>query len=102
MREDFSIQDIRRDYDAQMTIDAICQKYNITHTTFYRIKKQYDFPTRKQIYTNVTQRDDIELIKSDYMSGMKTADICNKHNLSAGNLYRIIDTYGWGKRKNNL
>lgn len=99
MRKEFSIDEIRRDYDSQLSIEDICKKYNITHTTFYRIKKQYSFPTRQQLYTNVTQRNDIELIKEDYFKGLKTQELCAKYNLSAGSLYRIIETYKWGKRR---
>lgn len=99
MREEFSAEAIRRDYDAQLSIEDICKKHNITHTTFYRIKKQYSFPTRKQLYTNVTQRNDIELMKKDYFNGLKTQELCAKYHLSAGSLYRIIETYKWGKRR---
>lgn len=99
MREDFSVEDIRKDYDSQMAIELICKKYNITKTTFYRIKKQHKFPTRKQIYTNVSQRKDLDFIKQDYFSGLKTEDICKKYKLSAGSLYRIIDICGWEKRR---
>lgn len=99
MREKFSIEDIRKDYDAQMSIESICKKFDISKTTFYRIKKQYRFQTRKQIYTNVTQRDDIDLIKKDYLSGLKIEEICKKYKISFGNLYRIIDTFGWSKRR---
>ncbi len=99
MREDFPIEDIRRDYDSQIPIESICKKYNITKTTFYRLKKQYDFSTRKQIYTNVAQRDDIDLIKQDYLCGLKTEELCKKYKLSAGSLYRIIEICGWCKRR---
>lgn len=99
MREDFSVEDLRKDYESQMSIEAICKKYNITKTTFYRIKKQYEFSTRKQIYTNVAQRDDIDLIKQDYLRGVKTEELCKKYKLSAGSLYRIIEICGWGKRR---
>lgn len=99
LREDFSVELIRRDYDSQLSIDTICKKHNISHTTFYRIKKQYAFPTRKQLYGNITQRNDIESIKEDYINGLKTQEICIKHNLSVGSLYRLIETYKWGKRR---
>lgn len=99
MREDFPIEEIRKDYNSQISIESICKKYNITKTTFYRIKKQYEFTTRKQIYTNVTQRADVESIKQDYFSGLKTEDICQKYDLSAGSLYRIIEICGWNKRR---
>ena len=71
------------------------KKYNLTETTFYRIKKQYGFPTREQLYTNVTQTCDVEAIKSDYFGGMKTKDIQHKYGLSTGSLYRIIKENQW-------
>lgn len=99
MRKDFSVEAIRKDYEQQMAIASICEKYNITKTTFYRIKEKYSFSTRKQIYTNVTQRNDIASIGNDYLAGMNTSQICEKYGLSAGSLYRIIESEGWGKRR---
>lgn len=45
-------EEIRQDYEGQMTIENICQKYNISKSTFYRISKKYQFSIRPQIYTS--------------------------------------------------
>jgi transposase len=95
MRDAFDVDAVRSDYEKQMPISEICKKYNLTKTTFYRIKKQYIFPTREQVYTNVTQTCDVEAIKADYFGGMKTKDIQHKYGLSSGSLYRIIKENQW-------
>lgn len=98
MRTDFDVDGIWADYDLQMSISDICEKYNISKTTFYRIKSQYAFPTRKQIYSNIMLKYDIDAIRTDYLNGMKIDDICNKHQISTGSLYRIIKEENFGKR----
>lgn len=95
MRDAFDVDAVRNNYEKQMPISEICKKYNLTETTFYRIKKQYGFSTREQLYTNVTQTCDVEAIKSDYFGGMKTKDIQHKYGLSTGSLYRIIKENQW-------
>ena len=50
LRNEFDLQSIVDDYNAQMPIDELCKKHNISKTTFYRIKGQNNFPSRPQIY----------------------------------------------------
>lgn len=45
-RTDFDIDLFRQDYYAQMPIEQLCLKYNLSKTTFYRIKKQIHMDTR--------------------------------------------------------
>lgn len=49
-RKDFDIENIKKDYENQVSIQDICKKYNITPTTFYRVKSKYNIETRLQIY----------------------------------------------------
>ena len=98
-REDFNIEAIREDYINQMTISQICQKYNISKTTFYRTKKTYSFDTRIQIYSDITKQCDINGIIEAYKSGTKTIDICKKFSISQGTLYRIIKSNNLSHRR---
>ena len=47
-RTDFDYESIHNDYDNQMPISEICQKYDISRTTFYRISSSWEL--RPQIY----------------------------------------------------
>ena len=49
-RESFDCEALMNDYYNQMPIQEICDKYNITKTSFYRIKAEKGFATRPQIY----------------------------------------------------
>lgn len=49
-RSDIDFNDAMRDYTAQMPIHDICEKYGISKTTFYRIKRQVGVKSRPQIY----------------------------------------------------
>ena len=49
-RNDFDLESLKSDYYNQMPIQDICDKYNITKTSFYRIKKENELATRPQIY----------------------------------------------------
>lgn len=49
-RNGFDGQAIMSAYQSQIPIDEICSTFDISRTTFYRIKDQYNIPTRKQIY----------------------------------------------------
>lgn len=49
-RKDFDYESFELDYVNQMPICEICKKYNITKSTFYRIKKARSLETRPQIY----------------------------------------------------
>lgn len=55
-RKSFDYDSLKRDYNGQMSIADICEKYGITRTTFYRIKKKLSLPSRPQIYKNGTTR----------------------------------------------
>ena len=49
-RDNFDFDALFEDYNNQMPIDKLCEKYDISITTLSRIRKQYNIPTRKQIY----------------------------------------------------
>ena len=49
-REGFDFESMFNDYAKQMPIDELCEKYDITESTFLRARQKYDIPTRKQIY----------------------------------------------------
>lgn len=49
-RDDFDVESFIADYNNQMPIEELCEKYNISKTSFYRIKNKYNIPTRPQIY----------------------------------------------------
>ena len=49
---DLDIDAIHADYDAQMPIDKICEKYDISKSVFGRIRTDNNFKTRPQIYKN--------------------------------------------------
>lgn len=51
-RPDFNVDDFISSYNNQIPIDEICSRFGITKTTFYRLKQQYNIPTRPQIYKN--------------------------------------------------
>lgn len=50
LRDSFDTEEIKNDYENQMAITEICKKYNISSTTFYRIKSKCHFKSRPQIY----------------------------------------------------
>ena len=49
-RSGFDAQGIIDAYQNQTPIGEICSSFDISRTTFYRIKDQYNIPTRKQLY----------------------------------------------------
>ena len=49
-RPDFDIDAFIEAYNNQMPIEELCSHFGLTKTTFYRLKKQYNIPTRPQIY----------------------------------------------------
>lgn len=49
-RESFDYDALVSDYNNQVPIQELCEKYGITKTTFYRIKGQLGIETRPQIY----------------------------------------------------
>lgn len=49
-REDFDYEGLFNDYKNQMPINELCEKYNISESVFYRTKKKFNIPTRKQVY----------------------------------------------------
>lgn len=49
-RDNFDFDELFNDYNNQMPIDDICSKYNLSKTTFNRIRKEHGIPRRKQIY----------------------------------------------------
>ena len=49
-RSDFDIDAFIEAYNNQTPIEEICLRFGITKTTFYRLKKQNEIPTRPQIY----------------------------------------------------
>lgn len=99
MRDTIDIEQIRADYQSQLTIEQICQKHNLSKTTFYRLKKQYAFQTRTQIYSDITKNYDVIMIGLDYAAGMKVNDICRKHGISIGSLYRVIRENSFRREK---
>ena len=54
-RQDFNPDEIHADYLNQMSIDEICEKYDISRTTFYRIKDSGEWELRPQIYKHKTR-----------------------------------------------
>lgn len=54
-RDDFDFESLKTDYYNQMSISDICHKYNLTKTTFYRIKKKSNLKNRPQIYKHKTR-----------------------------------------------
>ena len=48
---------------------------------------------------NDARAPDKELIKLEYLKGMKQKDICEKHSLSLNTLKSWIKRYGWSKEK---
>ena len=48
---------------------------------------------------NDARAPDKELIKQEYLKGIKQKDICEKHNLSLNTLKSWIKRYGWSKEK---
>ena len=54
-RPDFDIDALISAYNNQVSIKEICSTFGITTTTFYRLKKDYNFPTRPQIYKYKTR-----------------------------------------------
>lgn len=55
-RNDFDYVAFSKDYEQQMPIADICKKYNITKTTFYRIKDKLGIKNRPQVYSTGTIR----------------------------------------------
>ena len=49
-RDDLNISAIVDAYNAQMPMQELCDKFGITKTVFYRIKKSIDLKSRPQIY----------------------------------------------------
>lgn len=52
---DINYDELKADYYNQMTIDDICEKYDISKTTFYRVKKEQNIASRPQIYKSKKQ-----------------------------------------------
>lgn len=50
-RDDFDFDGLKNDYYSQMKIPDLCEKYDISVTTFYRIKKNKQFKTRPHVYS---------------------------------------------------
>ena len=48
-RKDFDYESLKTDYENQIPIDDICEKYDISRTTFYRIRKNMNFEKREKI-----------------------------------------------------
>ena len=48
---------------------------------------------------NETRAPDKDLIKKEYLEGLKQKDICEKHNISINTLKSWIKRYGWSKEK---
>lgn len=51
-RVDFDYDGLFLDYQNQMPIDLICDKYDISETTLGRLREKYKVETRKQIHKN--------------------------------------------------
>lgn len=49
-RNDLDISALKAEYEKQVPIGKLCEAFNISKTTFYRLKEKYDFDTRPQIY----------------------------------------------------
>lgn len=49
-RSNFDIDAFIKAYNDQIPIEELCSQFGLTKTTFYRLKKQYNIPTRPQIY----------------------------------------------------
>lgn len=54
-RDNFNYDELKKDYYNQMSIDKICDKYNISKTSFYRIKNELQLHNRPQIYKHKTK-----------------------------------------------
>ena len=54
-RHDFDVDAFILAYNNQMPIEEICSVFKISSTTFYRLKSQYNIPTRPQIYKYKTR-----------------------------------------------
>lgn len=48
---------------------------------------------------NDARAPDKELIKQEYLKGIKQKDICEKYDLSLNTLKSWIKRYGWSKEK---
>lgn len=48
-REDIDFSELKSDYQNQMAIDDICNKHNVSRSTFYRIAKELNLPKRPKI-----------------------------------------------------
>lgn len=53
-RADFDYNGLFLDYQNQMPINLICDKYDISETTLGKLRKKYKVETRKQIYKSKT------------------------------------------------
>lgn len=49
-RKYFDYKSLIADYMNNMRIDEICKKYKINSKTLYRVKKEFNIPTRPQVY----------------------------------------------------
>lgn len=49
LRKDFDFQSVINDYVLQLPISDICEKHNISRTTFYRILKKFNVSVRPKI-----------------------------------------------------
>ena len=50
LRDDLDISALIDAYNSQVPIGELCDRFDITKTTFYRLKDKYGFATRPQIY----------------------------------------------------
>lgn len=65
-RECFDYDGLISDYYNQLPMQELCDKYEITKTSFYRIKEKMGFRTRPQIYKHIIRYFDNDARCNDY------------------------------------
>lgn len=95
-----------RDYNNNVSVEETSKKYNISISLIANIRNQYNISVNENSnikiqYNNTFRHKKLSLIKNyddaeingiinDYKNGVNTIDICARHNISDGTLYKIL------------
>lgn len=91
--QNINIEEIQNDINNKIKIKDLCQKYNITNSTYSAIIRKYslDTPTRTcQSRISKTSKDEILKLKN---AGYKPKEICTKLEISETTYYRLINAH---------
>lgn len=85
-----NVADLIADYQSDMPIKQLYDKYQTSHVGVKNLLNKYNIPLRQEL--TKTHEVDVDMVVTDYYLHMPFADIMKKYNLTQSQMYHILES----------